>query len=91
VSRPPCGSSLSIQPHGGVLYTLSLPAKGEVLELVVVGEVAKPSHPHVARNEHADCIVDLLRLKVVVQQKQDLQSSNTMVFVMHLAEHTRST
>ncbi len=49
------------------------PAKAEVLGLVVVGEVAEAGHPDIAGDEHADGVVDLARVEVVVQQEQDLR------------------
>lgn len=50
------------------------PGEGKIACFVVVGEVAKASHPDIACNEDSDGIVHLLGLKIMVQQKQDLQS-----------------
>mmetsp|Transcript_4981 Transcript_4981/g.9502 ORF Transcript_4981/g.9502 Transcript_4981/m.9502 type:complete len:222 (+) Transcript_4981:1102-1767(+) len=36
------------------------------------GEVAEPRHPHVARDEHADGVVHLACMEVVVHEKQKL-------------------
>lgn len=52
----------------------AIPRKGKVACLVVVGEVAKASHPHIAGNEHPDGIVHFFGLKVVVQQKEHLHT-----------------
>ena len=51
-----------------------LPRESKIACLVVVGEVPKASHPDIARYEDSDGIVNLLGLKVVIQQEQDLQS-----------------
>ena len=48
------------------------PAEAEVLVMVVVQKIAVASHPHISRNEHPDCIVDLPRIEVVIQQEQNL-------------------
>lgn len=48
------------------------PAKGEVLEAVVVGEIAETRHPDISSDENADGIVDFLGFKVVVQEEQHL-------------------
>lgn len=50
------------------------PAEAEVLVVVVVHEVAIACHPHVARDEHADGVVDLARVEVVVQQEEHLRA-----------------
>ena len=42
--------------------------------MVVVHEVAVAGHPHISGDEHADGVVDLPSVEVVVQQKEHLRT-----------------
>lgn len=48
------------------------PADAEVASPVVVAEVSEASHPDIASDEYADCIVQFPCFKVVVYQEQHL-------------------
>ena len=55
------------------MHSDGLPAKAEVLGLVIVEKIAIACHPHISGNEDTDGIVYLPGLKVMVQQKKHLQ------------------
>ena len=65
-------AGISVQYRAAGDTRLCKAANAVVPRLVVVGEVAKARHPDVAGDEDTDCVVELTRLKVVVQQEQHL-------------------
>ena len=68
----------------------AIPRKSKVACLVVVGEVAKASHPDVAGNEHPDCIVHFFGLKIVVQQKEHLHTDRQTDTPQHMGSRAKA-
>lgn len=46
--------------------------EGEVSPDIEERDVAKPGHPHVARNHHSNSVIHFVDVKIVVEQEHDL-------------------
>ena len=53
--------------HNLCRLACKIPRECKISCLVIVGEVAKACHPHIASNEDSDGVVDLFGFKVMVQ------------------------